>query len=265
MESILRFQELHSPTQKVQVPQIRDSILPITKWALGGKSRGQSFTRVQRAAKTSIREAGFVSPFGEFRHYVGIRQSDGAGSNFISPCECEGFHGKNRWIVKTDFTPVPLDKSAIQSVTPSQIYGWEGVGANADLTPFSEARMPSEEKWYALTGRVVDVKVEADGDIHIALEDATGNNVGTVSAEIPVGPRWCEIRQTVFGWTTQKFPFSVKTAHALKIREPHVITVTGKAYYDIGHAPADHSNRRRTPKDYAVWEIHPVMKMEVIS
>ena len=88
----------------------------------------------------------------------------------------------------------------------------------------------------------------------LALEDATGNNVGTVSAEIPVGPRWCEIRQAVFGWTTQKFPFSVKTAHALKIREPHVITVTGKAFYDIGHAPADHSNRRSTPKGYAVWE-----------
>ena len=49
--------------------------------------------------------------------------------------------------------------------------------------------MPSEEKWYALTGRVVDAKVEADGDIHIALEDATGSNVGTVSAEIPVGLR----------------------------------------------------------------------------
>jgi len=105
--------------------------------------------------------------------------------------------------------------------------------------------MPSEEKWYALTGRVVEAKVEADGDIHIALEDATGNNVGTVSAEIP------------------EFPFSVKTAHALKIREPHVITVMGKAFYDIGHASADHSNRRSTPKGYAVWEIHPVMKMEV--
>jgi len=92
--------------------------------------------------------------------------------------------------------------------------------------------MPSEEKWYALTGRVVDAKVEADGDIHIALADANGNNVGTVSAEIPVGPKWCEIRQTVFAWTTQKFPFGVKTAHNLKIREPHVITVTGKAFYD---------------------------------
>jgi hypothetical protein len=59
--------------------------------------------------------------------------------------------------------------------------------------------MPSEQKWYALTGRVVDAKVEADGDIHIALVDATGDNVGTVSAEIPVGPKWCEIRQIVFG------------------------------------------------------------------
>ena len=47
--------------------------------------------------------------------------------------------------------------------------------------------MPSEEKWYALTGRVVEAKGETDGNIHIALEDATGNNVGTVSAEIPVG------------------------------------------------------------------------------
>jgi hypothetical protein len=53
---------------------------------------------------------------------------------FISPCECQGFHGKNRWIVKTDFTPVPLDKSVIQSVTPSQIYAWEGLGADVDLT-----------------------------------------------------------------------------------------------------------------------------------
>jgi hypothetical protein len=67
----------------------------------------------------------------------------------------------------------------------------------------------------------------------------------------------------VFGWTSQKFPFNVKIAHTLKIREPRVITVTVKAFYDIGHAPADHSNRRTTPKDYAVWEIHPVMALQV--
>jgi hypothetical protein len=106
---------------------------------------------------------------------------------FISPCECEGFHGIHRWIAKTDLTPVPLDKSAIQSVTPSQVYAWEGLAPDVDLASMVEARMPSEEKWYALTGRIVDAKVEADGDIHLALEDATGNNLGTVSAEIPVG------------------------------------------------------------------------------
>ena len=126
-------------------------------------------------------------------------------------------------------------------------------GPDAALTMHSE-RTGIENKWYALKGRVVDAKVEADGDIHIALQDATGNEVGIVSAEIPVGPKWYEIRQTVFGWTTRKFPFTVKTAHTLKIGAPHVVTVTGKAFYDIGHAPADHSIRRSKPEGYAVWE-----------
>src|ERR1043166_7966719 len=40
----------------------------------------------------------------------------------------------------------------------------------------------------------------------------------------------CETRQVVFDGPTQNFPWSVKPAHALKIREPHVITVTGKAF-----------------------------------
>ena len=89
--------------------------------------------------------------------------------SFISPCECIGFHGKNRWIAKTDFTPVPLDKSAIQSVTPSQIYAWEGIAADVDLAGMVEARMPLEEKWYALTGRVVDAKAFSLRPISSAL------------------------------------------------------------------------------------------------
>ena len=75
---------------------------------------------------------------------------------------------------------------AIQSVTPSQIYAWEGLGPDVELTGTTEERMPAEQRWYALTGRVVDAKVETDGDIHIALQDANGDGVGTVSAEIPV-------------------------------------------------------------------------------
>jgi hypothetical protein len=102
---------------------------------------------------------------------------------FISPCECEGFHGIHRWIAKTDLTPVPLDKSAIQSVTPSQIYAWEELAPDVDLVSMVESRMPSEEKWYALTGRGVEAKVEADGDIHVVLEDATGNNVHALAVD----------------------------------------------------------------------------------
>jgi hypothetical protein len=40
------------------------------------------------------------------------------------------------------------------------------------------------------------------------------------------------------------------------------ITVTRKAFLDIGHAPKD--EQKRLP-DYAAWEIHPVMKLDVKS
>jgi hypothetical protein len=66
------------------------------------------------------------------------------------------------------------------------MFGWPGT--DAALTMQSE-RTGIENKWYALTGRVVDAKVEPDGDIHLALQDANGKNAGTVSAEIPVGPK----------------------------------------------------------------------------
>jgi hypothetical protein len=40
-------------------------------------------------------------------------RSEAPEVTFVSPCECQGFHGKNRWVAKTDSSPVPSDKSAI--------------------------------------------------------------------------------------------------------------------------------------------------------
>jgi hypothetical protein len=57
--------------------------------------------------------------------------------------------------------------------------------------------------------------------------------------------------------------FSLKTAKNLKIGKSCVITVIGKAFYDVAHASAAHSNRRSKPEGYAVWEIHPVMALQV--
>jgi hypothetical protein len=56
-------------------------------------------------------------------------------------------------------------------VTSSDVYGWPGI--DVQLSWQSE-RTGIENKWFAVTGRVVAVKVEADGDLHIALRDAAG-------------------------------------------------------------------------------------------
>ena len=85
---------------------------------------------------------------------------------FESPCECQDSHGKHRWSVKIDPSTPPADASAIQAVTPSDMFSWPG--PDVHLTQQSE-RTGAENKWFALTGRVVALKVETDGDIHIAL------------------------------------------------------------------------------------------------
>jgi hypothetical protein len=131
------------------------------------------------------------------------------------------------------------------------------------LTQQSE-RTGAENKWFALTGRVVALKVETDGDIHIALQDATGDKPGIVVVEVPAKPQWCEIRNTVFSWTQAKFPFHTSSAKKVNVTDPPIITVVGKAFFDIGHSLKDQSkNRRSHLPGYAAWEIHPVMKIDV--
>jgi hypothetical protein len=96
---------------------------------------------------------------------------------------------------------------------------WPGIDVQLN---WQSKRTGRENNWYALTGRVVAVKVEADGDLHLALQDATGNKPGIVVCEVPAKPQWCEIRQRVFSWTRTRFP-----------------------YWDIGHSPKDGSTGER--------------------
>jgi hypothetical protein len=123
---------------------------------------------------------------------------------FESPCSCHDNHGEHRWAVKNDPSTPPVDASAIQAVTPSDVFGWPGPAEH--LTQSSE-RTGIENNWYALTGRVVAVKAETDGDLHIELQDATGDKPGIVVCEVPAKPRWCEIRNTVFSWARTHFLF----------------------------------------------------------
>jgi len=184
---------------------------------------------------------------------------------FTSPCATEGEHGVDRWKPKTDASPVPWNKSAIQKVTPSDVCKWKGLEPNVPMKRSTDTRLASEQKWYQLTGRVVNILVEADGDIHVALKDSTNKKTGTVGVEVPVGRRWCKIRQSVFSWTNAKFPFVIRSNKVFKITHPHVIAVTGKAFYDVDHAPADHSNRSTIHKGTSAWEIHPVAGLRVVQ
>src|SRR5216117_612389 len=87
---------------------------------------------------------------------------------FESPCECRDNHGEHRWSVKNDSSLPPRDASAIQAVTPSDVFSWPG--PDVHLIQNSE-RTAIENNWFAVTGRVVALKVETDGDLHIALAD----------------------------------------------------------------------------------------------
>jgi hypothetical protein len=128
----------------------------------------------------------------------------------------------------------------------------------------SSGRTGIENNWYALTGRVVALKAETDGDLHIELQDVNGDKTGIVIVEVPAKPQWCEIRNTVFGWTPTRFPFHTSSAKKLMLNQTPVITVTGKAF-DIGHSLKDQRlNRRSHLPGYAAWEIHPVMKLSVL-
>jgi hypothetical protein len=91
--------------------------------------------------------------------------------------------------VKNDPSTPPVDVSAIQPVTPSDVFSWPGPAEH--LTQSSE-RTGIENNWFALTGRVVALKVEMDGDIHIALSDATGDKPGIVVVEVPEKPQWID-------------------------------------------------------------------------
>lgn len=182
---------------------------------------------------------------------------------YTSECSCDNDHGAARWRAKTDPSEPPQNAADIGPVTPSEIFSWQGPG----IIPRGGGRTGNELRWFALTGRVVSMGAESDGDVHLVIVDANDAKPGKVIVEMPLGTRWCAMRTTAFSWTNALFPFTSDWQHSPFhiVRRP-VITVIGKAFYDTDHSGKDvRNNRRPREKDKAVWEIHPVMKMQVID
>lgn|SRR5215831_16609787 len=91
------------------------------------------------------------------------------------------------------------------SSRPSDIFSWPG--PDVHLTGRSE-RTGIENNWFAITGRIIALKAETDGDLHIELQDATGDKPGIVIVEVPAKPQWCEIRNTVLVGYARSFLFT---------------------------------------------------------
>jgi len=179
---------------------------------------------------------------------------------FTSPCSCEGNHGVSRWAAKTDLSEPPPSKANIKSITPAQMSAWEGPGG---IIGHRSGRVAAENGWYAITGRIEIVRIEEDGDLHIVIGNVDGQRGGIV-VELPLGPRWCEMRKTVFSWTNARFPISPGKQDRFALVQHPIVTVIGKAFYDIDHSGKDtRSNRRNYDPTLAVWEIHPVMRLAV--
>jgi hypothetical protein len=168
----------------------------------------------------------------------------------IPPCDCTGMAGEARWAAKTDPQPAPLNTATIPRITPAEMYAWP---VPAESVP--DARMPAEQQWYAVLCRIVAIKIEADGDLHVEVENTSGGGPRVV-VELPCGPAWCEMRKHVVEWTKA----SLLRRGRLTPVNPHNVTVIGKAFYDVDHARGGKNDRGgKTPT--AVWEIHPVMKV----
>lgn len=180
---------------------------------------------------------------------------------YSSECSCEGDHGVQRWRAKTDPSEPPPRAADIIPITPSEIYQWVGPG----IIPHGGRRTGNELRFFSLTGRVIAMQVENDGDVHIVLVNAEDERPGKVIVEIPLGARWCALRTMAFSWTNAAFPFTTNGQFStFQLIHKPVITVIGKAFYDTDHSGKDiRNNRRPRDKTKAVWEIHPVMKMEV--
>jgi hypothetical protein len=95
---------------------------------------------------------------------------------------------------------------------------------------------------------------ENDGDLHIIMKNAD-HRTDRIVVEAPSDACWCPIRQAVCLWTNAKFPFQTDAQWGFYVLRHPVVTVIGKAFYDIDHSGRKpRKNRRNYDLSLAVWD-----------
>src|SRR4029077_6498123 len=108
------------------------------------------------------------------------------------------------------------------------LLGWVPWFTGGDWHPAKKATV-AQNKWLSRSLRIGE-----------SINSATV----PADAQVRAKPQWCQLRQIVFGRTQVQFPFRVRSDRKLSTSQPLVLNVFANAFFDIGHAPADHTNGR---------------------
>jgi hypothetical protein len=112
-----------------------------------------SYSKLQRQSDMNGGGMKYPTPFIIAALFCGTAMPAPEQVTCDSACDYHDAHGEGRWSVKTDASLPPTDASAIQAVTPSEMFGWPG--SDAALTMQSE-RTGIENKWFALQAALLN-------------------------------------------------------------------------------------------------------------
>ena len=170
--------------------------------------------------------------------------------------------GVERWSVKTgtDAEAVNVATEAVAGTIAELV----ALPAPADPDTIPDRLAPTEETLYSLTATLTAYKLEADGDYHIVIADASG---ATMIAEIPdpdfcTGSAWLDQIRAARASFDAKFPQEVaglKMFMALAAGVPMITKVSVSVQLEgVGFFDRLHGQTGVAPNGI---ELHPVLSI----
>jgi hypothetical protein len=191
------------------------------------------------------------------------------------------FAGSDRKAVK--LRPANLDYTFLNGGRPVSLSDFfvavcplgERVPTRWGDIPQDEA-LPEERLKVKLRGFVMAMKREDDNDLHVQVADRPEPfDQEQVVVEIPPGAEYCDARAAIMGLFRADGGTNVRRRHIFS--KPPQVDVTGYLFLDAAHMRArrtdfctDNGGRgirdgRGASPVRGIWELHPVVKLEVVG
>lgn len=199
------------------------------------------------------------------------------------------FKGTSRKAVKNRTTADGVDYEVFQGGDPISVNEWFALTCSLDVSvpnriPATEPIDGIETMTVTLEGFLVGFKFERnsrprdgkDNDLHLEIAPSRNWNTRHVIVEIPPGAEFCEARNTVWRLKEADGSDGDSSSDRHIFNNPKKVRVTGYVFLDSAHVGASttlcHSSGGRGirkdgqgTKVRGLWEIHPVLSIEVVN